>query len=99
MKKANLSVPAKDVHNSPENSEDTENELLTNDNENLGNVENNEYKKKLQSYREEICAINDKTKQVTRIYCINEQVLEKEFYKYIDEMLVELGVDCNSFYR
>ena len=58
-----------------------------------------EYKRNLRSYRKELCTIEDRTGQVTRIYCINEQELQKDFYKYIDEMLAELGVDRNSFYR
>ena len=88
------------TENSPENSGDMKNELFSEDNESTGNTtECNEYKRKLRNYRKELCTIEDRTEQVTRIYCINEQELEKDFYEYIDELLAELGVDRNSFYR
>ena len=69
------------TENSPENSEDIEKELFSDDNESTGNTESNEYKRKLRSYRMELCTIEDKTEQVTRIRCINEQDLEKYFYE------------------
>ena len=62
------------------------------------NAGNNEYRKKLRSYKE-VHAIKDMTDKVTKICCINEQELEKEFYDYVNQMLAELGIDCNSFYR
>ena len=59
---------------------------------------NNEYRKKLRSYKE-VHTIKDMTDKVTKICCINEQELEKEFYDYVNQILAELRVDCNTFYR
>ncbi len=39
------------------------------------------------------------TENVLAIYSITENLLEKEFHEYVQEMLDELGADCNSFYR
>ncbi len=52
-------------------------------------AESHDYRKKLRSHR----------KQVLPLTCTNEISLETEFYKYVDEMLHELNIDCYSFYR
>ncbi len=46
------------------------------------------YRMKLLSHR----------KQVLPLTCINETSLETEFYKYVDEILNELNIDCYSLY-
>ena len=97
-------VPIKDeninTENSPENSGDMEKELFSDGNESIGNTtECNEYKRKLRSNRKELCTIEYRTEQVTRICCINEQELEKDFYEYIDKKLAERRVERSSFYR
>ncbi len=55
--------------------------------------EDHEYRRKLRSYS------RDKAQKVFAIHNATENILEKEFYDYVHEMLEELGVDCNSFYR
>ncbi len=51
--------------------------------------ESHDYRKKLRSHK----------KQVLALTCKNETSLETEFYKYVDEMLNELNIDCYSFYK
>ncbi len=36
-------------------------------------------------------------KRVLPLTCVNETSLETEFYKYVDEILTELNIDCYSF--
>ncbi len=43
--------------------------------------------------------ITNESENVLEIYSITENLLEKEFHEYVQEMLDELGVDYNSFYR
>ncbi len=50
-------------------------------------TESHDYRKKLRSHR----------KQVLPLTCRNEISLETEFYRYVDEMLNELNIDCYSF--
>ncbi len=38
-------------------------------------------------------------KRVLPLTCENETSLETEFYKYVDEILDELNIDCYSFYK
>ncbi len=52
-------------------------------------TESHDYREKLRSHK----------KQVLPLTCTNEISLETEFYKYVDEMLHELNIDCYSFYR
>ncbi len=83
------------TQSSPENSADTESELLADGNENSGNMKSNEYRRKLKSYRQNFCTTTSKTGQATKIYCINEHVLLQEFYGCVNEMLEELRVDIS----
>ncbi len=59
--------------------------------------ENHEYKKRLRSYSQD--NTTNESENVLAIYSITENLLEKEFHEYVQEMLDELNVDCNSFYR
>ncbi len=47
------------------------------------------YRTKLRSHRKRVLPLN----------CVNETSLETEFYKYVDEILDELHIDCYSFYK
>ncbi len=51
--------------------------------------ESHAYRMKLRSHRKQVLPLN----------CINETSLETEFYKYVDEILDELNIDCYSFYK
>ncbi len=58
--------------------------------------ENHEYRRKLRSYsRDNTINVSE---NVLEINSMTENLLEKEFHEYVQEMLDELGVDCNSFY-
>ncbi len=59
--------------------------------------ENHEYGRKLRSYSRD--NTTNESENVLAIYSKTENLLEKEFQEYVQEMLDELGVDCNSFYR
>ncbi len=59
--------------------------------------ENNEYIRKMTSYSRD--NTTNESENVLEIYSITENLLKKEFHEYVQEMLDELGVDCNSFYR
>ena len=59
--------------------------------------ENHEYKRKLRSYTRD--KPTDMSGNVLTVYSITEELLEEEFYDYVQDILDELGVDCNSFYR
>ncbi len=59
--------------------------------------ENHEYGRKLRSYSRDYTT--NESENVLAIYSITENLLEKEFHEYVQEMLDELGVNCNSFYR
>ncbi len=99
--------------NRENNVQDTDNDNSANaTNEQDDNV--NEYRKKLRSHVRNVNTVNDETEWqrnflneiVWKIAHTEDKPelenftneFEKQFYKYIDKMLLELGVDCNSFH-
>ncbi len=59
--------------------------------------ENQVYRRKLISYSRD--NTTNESENVLAFYSITENLLEKEFHEYVQEMLDELVVDCNTFYR
>ena len=58
------------------------------------------YRKKLRSHAKEIRYMEVDPEKDPILCCnITTILLEDEFYQYVDELLRELGVDVNSFYR
>ncbi len=89
LKKTNMT----DTHDDDEGS-NNETEVEGKDSDTItGHNEDHEYRKKLRSYT------RDKAQKVFAIHNVTENTLKKEFYDYVHEMLEELGIDCNSFYR
>lgn len=94
--------------------QDLGNEKSTNvTNEQDNNV--NEYRKKLRSHVRDVNTVSDEiewqrnllneatwkishTEDKEELENLTNE-FERQFYKLVDEMLSELGVDCNSFYR
>ena len=68
------------------------------DNNQLGE-KHNEYKRKLRNYSRQINMIKDHYGENYALYWVNNEMINDEFYDYVNEMLEELGVDRNSFYR
>ncbi len=90
LKKTNMT----DTHDDDDEGSSNETELEGKDSEILtDHNEDHEYRRKLRSYT------RDKAQKVFAIHKVTENILEKEFYDYVHEMLEELGVDCNSFFR